>query len=145
MLGYSAEEMVGKQTPAIMHLESEVAERGRELTEQFGRPIAGFDVFVEFARQGKAEEREWTYVRKNGSHLTVSLVVTALRDAGGEPTRFLGLANDITERKRTEADLHRFRAELEQRITDATTANDSLKRQTVPIIDRRTTRLWGLA
>jgi PAS domain S-box-containing protein len=105
MLGYSAEEMVGKQTPAIMHLESEFIEHGRKLNELFGRPILGFDVFVEFARQGKHEEREWTYVRKNGSHLTVSVVVTALRDAHGQLTGFLGVAKDITLRKRAEEEL----------------------------------------
>ena len=105
MLGYSAKEIVGKQKPAFIHLESEVIERGRELTELLGRPITGFDVFVEFARQGKTEEREWTYVRKNGSHLTVSLVVTTLRDANGELTGFLGVAKDITARKRAEEEL----------------------------------------
>ena len=34
MLGYKAEEMVGKHTPAIFHLESEMEQRGRELTEE---------------------------------------------------------------------------------------------------------------
>ncbi len=105
MLGYSAEEIVGKQTPAILHLDSEVTERGRELTELFERPIKGFDVFVEFARQGESEEREWTYVRKDGSQLTVTLVVTALRDGDGELVGFLGVAKDITEKKRAEEEL----------------------------------------
>ncbi len=42
------------------------------------------DVLVERARNGQHEEREWTYVRKDGGHLTVNLVVTASRDASGE-------------------------------------------------------------
>jgi PAS domain-containing protein len=41
MLGYTAEEMVGKQTPALFHLESEMAARSRELTEEMGRPGGG--------------------------------------------------------------------------------------------------------
>src|SRR5258708_6258630 len=45
MLGYSAEEMVGRQTPSIFHLEAEVAARGAELSREFGRPVQGFDVF----------------------------------------------------------------------------------------------------
>jgi len=130
MLGYSAKEMIGNQTPLIMHLESEVTERGQELTEQLGRPIAGFDVIVEFARRGKGRESEWTYVCKNDSHLTVSLAVTALRDADGVPGGFLGVAKDITERKRTDAELLRFATELDQRIFAAAAANDALQRET---------------
>jgi PAS domain S-box-containing protein len=102
MLGYSAEEMVGKQTPAILHIESEVVARGKELSAEFGRPIEGFDVFVEYARQGRYEERNWTYVRKHGAHLTVSLAVTALHDSEGNIIGFLGVARDITERIRLE-------------------------------------------
>ncbi|GEM_PF-7002858 len=130
MLGYRAEEMIGKQTPVILHLESEVTERGRELAEQLGRPISGFDVLVESARRGKPEEREWTYVCKNGSRLTVNLAVTALHDAGGAPSGFLGVAKDITERKRTDAELMRFASELDQRIFAAAAANDALQRET---------------
>jgi diguanylate cyclase (GGDEF)-like protein/PAS domain S-box-containing protein len=130
MLGYSAEETIGKQTPVIVHLESELMERGHELSEQFGHSITGFNVIVEFARQGKAKEREWTYVCKNGSHLTVSLAVTALRDVDGEPSGFLSVAKDITERKRADAELLRFATELDQRIFAAATANEALQRQT---------------
>src|SRR6202040_706348 len=38
MLGYSADEMVGRQSPANIHLESEVLARGRELTKEMGKP-----------------------------------------------------------------------------------------------------------
>ncbi len=109
MLQYRATEMVGCQSPAAIHLESEVREQGTKLSREFGRSIQGFDVFVEYARQGKYEEREWTYVRKDGSHLTVNLVVTALRDSSGEMTGFLGIAKDVTERKRAEVALRHER------------------------------------
>ncbi len=102
MLGYSADEMIGKQTPAIFHLESEVQERGEEMSQQFGHPFQGIDVFVEYARRGQHEEREWTYVRKDGSQLTVNLVVTARRNREGQIEGFLGIATDISERKRAE-------------------------------------------
>jgi two-component system sensor histidine kinase/response regulator len=105
MLGYTAEEMVGKQSPAIIHLASELEAYSHDLTEQFQRPIRGFDVFFEKARQGKHDEREWTYVRKDGTHLTVDVVVTAIRSAEGEISGFLGMAKDVTERKRAEQSL----------------------------------------
>lgn len=96
MLGYSAAEVVDKQSPAILHVPDEVIARGEVLSAQFGRPISGFDVFVVLARQGQPESREWTYVRKDGSRLPVNLVVTAIHDAKGEITGFLGIANDIS-------------------------------------------------
>ncbi len=105
MLQYRAAEMVGKQSPAIIHRESEVRQRGEELTREFGRPIQGFDVFVEYARQGRRETREWTYLRKDGRALTVALDVTATRDAAGQINGFLGVAIDISERKEAEAAL----------------------------------------
>lgn len=113
MLGYSAQEMINLQTPQRFHLESEVIDRGEVLTRNFGRTIQGFDVFVEFARQGGHEEREWTYVRKNGSHLTVNLAVTAQRDAAGQVVGFLGIATDVTARKLAEAKLNELNQKLE--------------------------------
>ena len=113
MLGYSAEEMVGKQTPAIFHLESEVKKRGEELSQQFGRTIQGFDVFVEHARHGKHEEREWTYVRKDGVQLAVNLVVTARRDRSDHIVGFLGIATDISARKQAEAAMRKAKEAAE--------------------------------
>ena len=102
MLGYSAEEMVGRQTPAVFHLEAEIEQHGEELSEQFGKPIKGFDVFVEMARQGSHEEREWTYVHKDGTQFPVNLIVTANRDHDNNIVGYLGIAIDITAKKRAE-------------------------------------------
>ena len=113
MLGYAAEEMVGKQTPAIIHLESEVRNRGAEMSQQFGRTIQGFDVFVEYARHEKHEEREWTYVRKDGSQLPVNLMVTARRDRNHQIVGFLGIATDISARKTAEEALRKAKEAAE--------------------------------
>ena len=102
MFGYRPAEMIGKQTPAILHLESEVIARAKVLSEEMGRPIHGFDVFVEKARQGKPEEQQWTLVRKDGRQFPVDLIVTASRDAEGKLTGFLGIVTDITARRKAE-------------------------------------------
>ena len=104
MLGYTMEEMLGK-SPAVFHLPSEVEARGEELSREFGRPIQGFDVFVERARRGDHEEREWTYVRKDGSHIRVALSVTSKHDHVGNLKGFLGIAVDITTRHLAESEL----------------------------------------
>jgi len=106
MLGYGSEEVVGKVTPAIIHDSSEVAARAAELTHELGRPVEpGFEAFVAKAALGKPDEREWTYIRKDGSRFPVLLSVTALFDDRGEVTGYLGIASDITERKRAASEL----------------------------------------
>ncbi|MBM3882929.1 MAG: PAS domain S-box protein [Verrucomicrobia bacterium] len=103
LLGYQASELVGQTTPALLHDPAEVARRAEALTRELGRPIApGFEVFVAKARDGGADENQWTYLRKDGSRVPVALSVTALFDADGAITGFLGIACDITERKQAE-------------------------------------------
>jgi PAS domain S-box-containing protein len=127
MLGYTAEEMIGKQTPQLIHLASEIVERGRQLSSEVGRPVEGFDVFVVLALEHGFERREWTYVRKDGGHLTVSLVVTAVRDCAGLVIGFLGVAEDVTDRKLAEQALHEAieRAEAANQAKSAFLANMS--------------------
>ena len=109
MLGYRADEMIGKQTPEIIHDAGEVRDRAAALSAELGQHITpGFDVFVAKANLGGADEREWTYVRKDGSRLSVLLSVTALRDEQGMVTGFLGIANDITERKKVDTMKNEF-------------------------------------
>lgn len=120
MLGYRAIEIVGRATPLIFHLESEVVDHAQRLSETFGRRVQDFEVFVEYARQGSFEEREWTYVCNDGTHLTVLLVVTALHDEAGQMTGFLGVARDITERKQATDALCRAHDELEARVRERT-------------------------
>jgi diguanylate cyclase (GGDEF)-like protein/PAS domain S-box-containing protein len=103
MLGYRADEVVGRSTPAIIHDPDEVVARAAELTEELGQPVApGFDAFVAKARLGTADEREWTYLRKDGSRVPVLLSITALRDGAGGIRGYLGIAVDIGARKRLE-------------------------------------------
>lgn len=113
MLGYDASDMVGKQTPAVIHLEREVAERAAELTAQLGEPVAGFRVFVQMPTMSGSEMRDWTYVRKDGTHLTVSLMVTTMRDEQGTVTGFLGIATDVTSQRIQARELNAAKEQLE--------------------------------
>jgi len=103
MLGYTEEEVVGKATLALMHDPDEVAARARALSKELECVIEpGFEVFAAKSRQDQADENEWTYIRKDGSRFSVLLGITALRDPDGTITGFLGISNDITERKKME-------------------------------------------
>jgi len=99
MLGYCAEEIVGKETPMLFHLESEVAGRSRLLSSHLGHRVNGFHVFVENARLVGPDQNYWTYVGKSGKMLLVNLVVTAIHDEQGAVSGFLGIAEDVTHQK----------------------------------------------
>lgn len=105
MLGYRAEEMIAKQSPALIHLPAEVTQRSHELTGECGYPVEGFRVFVEKPEKEGSEKREWTYVHKDGHHIPVSLVVTTMRDEAGRITGYLGIAENITARIKAEEKL----------------------------------------
>lgn len=115
MLGYSAAEMVGQKTPAAFHMPEDVAARAKELTAELGREVpAGFETFVAKAELGQPDQREWTYVRKDGSHFPVLLSVTTLFAERGKITGYLGVASDLTERKHDEETLRSTVSELER-------------------------------
>ncbi len=121
MLGYTAAEAVGRLNLAALHLPAEAAQRAAELAAELGRDIdPGFEVFVAKSRLGLANENEWTYVRKDHSCFPVWLSITALRDAAGEISGFLAMAVDITARKRADAELRRYREQLEEMVAART-------------------------
>ncbi|WP_373459980.1 CHASE domain-containing protein [Pseudomonas lini] len=105
LLGYDAEELLGKNTPTLIHVPEEVDDRGVELTKEYAQAIDGFRVLTYKPEFEGAETREWTYIRKDGSRLPVTLVVTAMRDDEGKLSGYLGIAVDITERKAAEKEL----------------------------------------
>ncbi|QDS92164.1 Phytochrome-like protein cph1 [Roseimaritima multifibrata] len=101
MLGYTKEEIVLRETPALMHDPDEVVARAAELSVELGRVVEpGFEVFIAKAIMGESEQREWTYIRKDGSKVPVLLTVTAIRNDDNQISGFLGIAADITERKK---------------------------------------------
>lgn len=111
--GYKASEMIGKKTPIILHLSSEIKQRSLEISEEFGYEVSGFETLIQKAKQRQHEERNWTYVRKDGSTLNVSLIINAIRDANYNITGFLGIAHDITLQKQYEKSLLNARHEAE--------------------------------
>jgi len=100
MLGYRPKEVINKMTPERFHDPEELAQRARELGI-----ISSFRIFTAIARTGQIETREWTYVRKDGSRLPVQLTVTVRHDNNGDIVGYLGVAMDITARKRAESEL----------------------------------------
>ena len=105
MLGYTASEVVGKHTPAIFYLKSELEARRHRLHAEFWHvnqppPV---DLPVDLAHKDDPEGQEWTCVRKDGQHLTASIAATVIHDAAGETIGYLSIGHDVTKRKQTES------------------------------------------
>lgn len=110
--GYSEQEIVNKKTVLLFHDKNDIARRKKELLRKHGTTTENdFDMLVENARRNIHDETQYIFRRKNGTSFPVSLTVTAIRDTEGKITGFLGIAIDISERKKAEEDL---RAALEK-------------------------------
>jgi signal transduction histidine kinase len=61
---------------------------------------------VEKSRRNIHKEEQYTYIRKNGTTFPVSLTITAIRDTEGIITGYMGIAIDISARKKAEEELN---------------------------------------
>lgn len=109
MLGYSREEVTGVQTPMLFHDPDEVRERAEELARELDIEVpTGFLALVAKTRiTGRADEREWTYLRRDGTRLTVLLSMTVFSD-GQNGLKYCGVATNITERSQVAAEMSRL-------------------------------------
>ena len=98
LLGYTAEEVVGRLTPIPFHENRELVERAEEL-----RITPGYGVVIDALSLGADQDtQDWTYVRKDGSRLTVSVSVTAAHDEEGTTSSYLSVVRDVTDRRAAE-------------------------------------------
>ena len=91
ILGYTREEMSGMNYRVLMD-----AENANKVLRVFnevymtGIPTRGF---------------EWEVIRKDGTRMYIEVLISLIVRPGEKPTRFRGIARDITERKRMEEKL----------------------------------------
>jgi diguanylate cyclase (GGDEF)-like protein/PAS domain S-box-containing protein len=125
MLGYTWDEVVGRETPLIFHLPEEIEARAAALSVAHGTATSpDFSVFiVGLGAEASHLDADWTFVRKDGSRLPVSLTVSQLKGDGGEIEGYLGIAADISQRRQLEQDLRiaaiAFESQAAIMVTDA--------------------------
>ena len=115
MLGYAADEVLNKITPAAISDPQELIARASALSAELGTTITpGFDALVFKASREIEDIYELTYIRKDGSRFPAVVSVTALRDDRGAIIGYLLIGTDNTARKQVEEE----QKKLDQRLRD---------------------------
>jgi PAS domain S-box-containing protein len=110
--GYSREEMLGLNN--------------RRIVDEFNNKKV-FGVFHQVYLTGvPAHAFDWECIRKDGSRRFVEVSATLKRDIYGNPSGFMGIARDITERKRYQAELESKENQLKQKNQSLEEANTAL-------------------
>ncbi len=105
-LGYSESEVINKKTPVLFHDHTEIARRREALSKEFGIVFRDdFAVMVEKAKRNIHVEEQYNFKRKNGTTFPVLLTISAIRNTSWQITGFMGIAIDISERKKAEENL----------------------------------------
>ncbi len=93
MLGWTADEVVGRPMAAVVHDPDELACRADELGCAPGLPALTHAVTA----TGGMETRDWTYLTRSGGRCTVSLAMTGIRNTEGQLVGYMGVATDVTD------------------------------------------------
>ena len=93
LVGYSEEEMLQMNVQAITH------------PDDLGAYLA--DMFKMLGSEMVTSRREKRYIHKDGHEVWATVSVSAVLDAQGRAMHFIKQAQDITERKKAEGQLHR--------------------------------------
>lgn len=106
LYGYTAEEIIGREVFVIVP--PELHGQVNEILARLRRGERGF-------------RGETVRVRKDGSRVDVAVTVSPIRNAAGEVVGGSTIARDISELKRTKAELARLLSEREQALEELST------------------------
>ncbi len=106
MLGFSADDVINRITPADISDPVEIIARAQALSVELGTEIQpGFEALVFKASRGIEDIYELTYIRKDGSRFPAIVSVTALRAGDGAILGYLLIGTDNSARKQIEEQL----------------------------------------
>ena len=121
MIGYPAEELVGKEAPSLF------------LRSPSNKSFA--QVGIQIMKHG-VDEGEWEVIRKDGQKLTVLFTMTPMKNREGRMLGFLGIAKDVTEQKKLERQLQDYTENLEKIVEHRT---EELERKNIELDAERQT------
>jgi adenylate cyclase len=105
LLGYRAEEVIGRRVTVLYGGEGRAKDLVRE-TSKRGGSVSGFETVL---------------LAKDGGSIPVLMSASVLSDEAGREVGMVGFATDLRKRKREEEELQKARDELEKRVEERTT------------------------
>ena len=106
LLGYTAEETVGRLNGMVLLDPDEIRRRDARPTAEPARSLR--------SHKGELDEGIWTYIRKDGTRIEVLLTIRANFNRFGEIEGFLAFGRDVSELQ--QAEIARMQAEERFRI-----------------------------
>ena len=128
----SDDAIISKDLNSIITSWNQSAERlfGYKASEAIGRPITMLipperldeepRIIERLKRGERVDHFETIRVRKDGSHLDISLTISPVKDSNGRIIGASKIARDITERKQIEHQLQEFNRQLERMVAERT-------------------------
>ncbi|WP_163839636.1 CHASE domain-containing hybrid sensor histidine kinase/response regulator [Pseudoxanthomonas sacheonensis] len=115
MLGYSADELIGRRGIECLHDDGDLRAKSAELSAADDQRVEpAFTRIASHLEQHAVEIPEWKYLRKGGGSLPVRLSISVLRDDRQEAIGYLVMASDLTEQKARDSELRKAIGEAEQ-------------------------------
>lgn len=102
LVGYSADQLVGRSTTQRFFDPDQVADRARMLALRLNQPVQELDVLTHLANESPGLPSEWTIRRSDGSYIVSEITVTELSNEYGQLNGYLAMAYDVTSRREAE-------------------------------------------
>ena len=114
MLGWDADEIIGRESAAHLHVAEEVEAAVAAIQAEMGCNISGMLAILARTAATGRDSHEWTLVRKDGTRFAGLLLTTTVKGADGVVTGYLGIVQDITLRRTLENEMNRARELAEE-------------------------------
>jgi len=114
ILGYSSEELVGKETPITFMDQEEVRQKAIEFSEEIGRDIQpGPELFIEMRKFYQSYDFELTVINRDGARIPVFNRTSGLRDRNGRFSGIIAILTDLSEQRQLETVRNRLQEIVE--------------------------------
>ncbi|MDA8138280.1 MAG: PAS domain S-box protein [Desulfobacteraceae bacterium] len=101
----------------------------------FSKPNTSQEIYKIFNKVYKtgipAQIFDYELLREDGTEAVIELSASLRRDEAGNPIGFFGISRDITEKKRTERELEKYRHRLEEMVLERTKALEAAQQELV--------------
>jgi diguanylate cyclase (GGDEF)-like protein len=123
LTGYKSQELIGSASLLLLHDPHELRQRSARRSETEGITLEGIDLIITPPQHGSGqgsavasassvlkrgpqpvEEQEWTFIRRDGTRVPVSVAIKVLTGSSGERTGLIGVVYDTSKRKHAEPD-----------------------------------------